>query len=253
MGVSAMPRRKILVALFFSLLIHGVVAFYANVNTFSVDARRVNQYPQFASLSVRVMPPKNIISVETAAKAVTPKPIKPKPIKSPSRPAKPIVKKQPLKKTVVNKILPVKKSKPTPREAPSATAMVDENSHTNAKQPEPANNPVVTLNTEKFDAFDTNEVTETPPQIAEYFNNPKPIYPLAAKRRGMQGQVLLEVTVNTLGIASKVIVKQSSGFKILDNAAVKAVASWKFVPAMSNSIPMESIVEVPIRFELAQG
>jgi len=68
----------------------------------------------------------------------------------------------------------------------------------------------------------------------------------------MQGQVLLEVTVTTTGTASKVIVKQSSGFKILDKAAVTAVASWKFVPAMNNATPIKAVVEIPIRFELTE-
>ncbi len=95
--------------------------------------------------------------------------------------------------------------------------------------------------------------TTAPPQMPDYLNNPKPFYPLAAKRRGMQGRVLLEVTVSASGAATKIMIKKSSGYKLLDRAASDTVASWQFIPASQNGQNIESIVEIPIHFELTQG
>jgi protein TonB len=45
-------------------------------------------------------------------------------------------------------------------------------------------------------------------------------------------------------------VKRSSGYEILDKAAMEAVERWKFKPAMADGFPVEGEVEVPIRFKL---
>jgi protein TonB len=46
------------------------------------------------------------------------------------------------------------------------------------------------------------------------------------------------------------MVKESSGFQSLDNAAVKAVQKWKFAPARMGSLAIASHVDIPIRFQL---
>jgi protein TonB len=92
-----------------------------------------------------------------------------------------------------------------------------------------------------------------PPQTPDYLNNPKPFYPLAAKRRGIKGRVILEVIVSASGAATQVLIKKSSGYKLLDRAASDTVASWRFIPASEDGENIEAIVEIPIRFELTQG
>lgn len=83
--------------------------------------------------------------------------------------------------------------------------------------------------------------------------NPKPIYPLAARRRGMQGVVLLGVFVNMKGYVAKVNILKTSGYKILDTAAVNSVENWRFIPAKNGEDAIESRVEVPIKFILNQS
>ena len=83
-----------------------------------------------------------------------------------------------------------------------------------------------------------------------YRHNPKPAYPLAARRRGQEGLVLLLVRVTDKGRAAKVELKQTSGFSLLDAAALKAVRDWEFEPARLGFIPIESEIEVPVRFKL---
>ena len=79
----------------------------------------------------------------------------------------------------------------------------------------------------------------------EYLSNPRPIYPFAARQRHLQGTVLLLVTLDEAGNPTSVSVEQSSGYKILDQAAQKKVAAdWRFKPGQS------STVHVPVEFHL---
>jgi protein TonB len=91
----------------------------------------------------------------------------------------------------------------------------------------------------------------TPPssEIA-YGHNPKPNYPLAAKRRGMEGVVELMVLVDEKGAPVTVDVKHSSGFTVLDREALKAVAQWRFEPAHRGGVAVAGEVVVPVRFQL---
>lgn len=81
-------------------------------------------------------------------------------------------------------------------------------------------------------------------------NNPKPPYPLAARRHGAQGRVILSVQVSASGTSNTVLLKRSSGHAVLDNAALQTVRRWRFVPARRGAAPVESWVDVPILFRL---
>ena len=78
-----------------------------------------------------------------------------------------------------------------------------------------------------------------------------PIYPRIAKKSGWEGTVLVRVTVEANGRASKVDVSRSSGHKVLDDAAVKAIKRWSFRPARDGNIPIRSVVVIPIGFSLS--
>jgi protein TonB len=84
----------------------------------------------------------------------------------------------------------------------------------------------------------------------DYLKNPKPKYPPVAERRNQQGTVVLNVTVSASGRAAKISVKKSSGFELLDQAAITAVREWEFTPARIGSLAVESEIEVPWRFTL---
>ena len=85
----------------------------------------------------------------------------------------------------------------------------------------------------------------------DYLKNPEPEYPLAARRRRQSGSVVLNVTVSGSGRATEISIKTSSGYDLLDQAALKAVKAWEFEPARIRSVGMESKIEVPIRFKLS--
>ncbi|MBI2295105.1 MAG: energy transducer TonB [Betaproteobacteria bacterium] len=93
--------------------------------------------------------------------------------------------------------------------------------------------------------------TLTPPSFsAGYLRNPPPHYPLAARRAGEQGTVTLKVLVTREGLPARVNVEKGSGSRHLDNAALEAVKTWRFVPARQGAEPVESWVLVPIVFRL---
>ena len=85
---------------------------------------------------------------------------------------------------------------------------------------------------------------------ADYLDNPKPVYPLVARRLGEQGKVLLRVYVSAAGLAEKVELKAGSGFARLDQAAEEAVSRWRFVPARRGEQAVAAWVQVPITFQL---
>ena len=86
--------------------------------------------------------------------------------------------------------------------------------------------------------------------VPRYRSTPPPEYPPAARQQHQEGVVLLEVAVGADGRPGQIGVKQSSGFPLLDRAAVTAVHRWTFEPARTAGLPVESHVEIPIRFRL---
>jgi TonB family protein len=83
-----------------------------------------------------------------------------------------------------------------------------------------------------------------------YGFRPEPQYPSFAVRRGYEGTVLLRVCVLKNGRVTEVHVKETSGYKILDEAARRAVELWRFTPALLDVNPIDSWVLVPITFQL---
>jgi protein TonB len=87
---------------------------------------------------------------------------------------------------------------------------------------------------------------------ASYRHTPLPPYPPAAREQRLEGLVVLSVLVGTDGRVGDVNVATSSGFRILDDVAAKAVRKWTFAPARRGSRAVESVVEVPLKFALSR-
>jgi periplasmic protein TonB len=82
--------------------------------------------------------------------------------------------------------------------------------------------------------------------------NPWPRYPAAARRRGIEGEVLVEVRVGADGAPAGVEILRSSGSALLDAAAVEALERWRFEPARSGGQPVAGTVEIPVTFKLTE-
>ena len=96
-----------------------------------------------------------------------------------------------------------------------------------------------------------NKAAESEPVFdAAYLNNPAPFYPAAAKRKSIQGKVLIDVVVKTDGTAAQVQIARSSGYGDLDEAAIDAIKQWRFIPAKSKGQAIQANVIVPIEFKI---
>jgi len=87
---------------------------------------------------------------------------------------------------------------------------------------------------------------------ADYLRNPAPPYPPISRRMREEGKVTLRVLVTPQGAAESVEVKNSSGSARLDEAALRTVRQWKFIPARRGETPVQSWVLVPVIFKLEQ-
>jgi len=96
------------------------------------------------------------------------------------------------------------------------------------------------------------QVAETSPfQQLSVAVGPPPTYPRMAITRGIEGTVMLRIHVDAAGKPMEVSVEQSSGSRILDEAALKFVkAHWTFVPAQSGGQAIDAWGLVPIQYVL---
>jgi len=169
-----------------------------------------------------------------AAPVAQPKPEEPKkpPVKKPAKPKKPVVRKQmelPKPLAMAEEMLPA----PSKLESAPASAT-------------PAANVANVGGKATADVAPFTEANFN----ANYGSNPKPKYPGIATSRGWEGSVHLLVKVSAEGDSEEVTVQRSSGYDVLDEAAIEAVEKWKFIPAKRGETPVSSSVVVPINFVL---
>jgi len=97
-------------------------------------------------------------------------------------------------------------------------------------------------------------VAGAPPPLADFcVQRTPPVYPLAARRRGVQGRVILRVTVEPGGYVSQARVATSSGSKSLDEAALTAVKRWRcrLLPRTDGAVALTALQ--PFNFVLSKN
>ncbi|MDH2436575.1 TonB family protein [Pokkaliibacter sp. MBI-7] len=209
--------------------------------------------PATADNESRKRPNVPVVATVTEASEPAPKPLKPKPL--------------PEKKSPVSAAKPASHIKPPAAPKPPAA----EKKHaTTSMQAQPTNQPLQPAKPDSPPQTDTSK--QTPPkdssagsspltQSAAAANkgspssasdrytlgsadNPSPHYPSRARQNNWQGRVTLRVTLTPDGRAEKVDVAESSGYGVLDRAALATVQQWRFRAGSSET------VLVPIRFKL---
>ncbi|MDR6962437.1 energy transducer TonB [Shewanella putrefaciens] len=75
-------------------------------------------------------------------------------------------------------------------------------------------------------------------------------YPKMAKRLRQQGVALLKVKVSEQGECLQVALVSSSGFDLLDRAAMDYAKSWLFESAHKNGEKVSAWVEIPVHFSI---
>ncbi|WP_269533266.1 energy transducer TonB [Chitinimonas sp. BJYL2] len=159
-------------------------------------------------------------------------------------------------KPVIEELPPPKPAEPPPPRAQKALPKAES---------VPANTPVVAIPVDdKLPVSDApaaivppappppapvEKVTE-PFGKAGYLNNPAPEYPEFAQSQGWEGKVVLRVRVLATGKVDALEIQQSSGRKLLDDAASKAIKGWTFAPAKRGQTPIDGWATVPIVFRL---
>ena len=77
----------------------------------------------------------------------------------------------------------------------------------------------------------------------------KPDYTEEARRRAVEGDVVLEIVVLSDGTVGDVRVLRSLGYG-LDEQAVRAMREWRFHAAQRQGVPVDVVVEVAMEFRL---
>lgn len=85
-------------------------------------------------------------------------------------------------------------------------------------------------------------------QAAKLVSQQQPIYPAEARAAGIEGSVLLNVTIAKDGSVSDVQIAQ--GNSVLAQAAMKAVMNWKYEPTLLNGEPAQVATQVKVNFSL---
>jgi TonB family protein len=75
-------------------------------------------------------------------------------------------------------------------------------------------------------------------------------YPMEAQRNGWEGTVVVQVYVNEDGKITKARMTHSSGFDVLDNAAVESVLGWHFEPAVEHGGTASGWATVQVVFKV---
>jgi periplasmic protein TonB len=96
------------------------------------------------------------------------------------------------------------------------------------------------------------------PQTEEYVQVTQPtfvmqathVYPTEAARRHQQGTIVLMLYINGSGTLERVEIVKSSGFPLLDAAAIKEMNQSRFEPAMDGAIPIRSRAQASVTYRL---
>jgi TonB family protein len=80
-----------------------------------------------------------------------------------------------------------------------------------------------------------------------------PPYPQQARQQGIEGVVVVRLTVDTEGKPQNVRVGRSSGQTLLDDAAVAHVAKAHFSPGARDGVPVAAAITFRVRFRLTSG
>lgn len=118
------------------------------------------------------------------------------------------------------------------------------------------------INNQYINKLEEKTETKKEPEIKEnnqgdnvlkeggYITIPKPKYPTEALEKGEEGTVKLNVIIDTDALVKDVIIIQSSGSEILDNAAKNAARKARYEPKRINGEPVTTQYMTSFTFKL---
>jgi protein TonB len=216
--------------------------------------------PEPVASVVQESPPEPVPVVEEAAPEPTPVEIaegqpEPAPVEPEMAPPVEIARPlppPPLPRPVPVKSKPIERKPPTteptpPKSEPAEAAPVAVSVATVPAPSAPA--PPATSAAPPAPPAESSE----PPVVHEprYRHPPTPPrFPPRALELNQHGTVVVRALVGPDGASHEIIVWRSSGFALLDQAALRAVREWAFEPASIGGRRIASWVEVPVRFAI---
>ena len=182
-----------------------------------------------------------VIPVEVLAQFIEPA----QPKVEPSPPPKPKEKPQPTAQKPQPQPLP-----PAPMPLAIAAAEPSPNAVTGSTTPQPPAPPVAAAVSAAPPAPPAPPRIQLPDSNADYLNNKPPNYPPLSRRLGEQGKVMVRVFIDVDGKAKQTEIRTSSGYDRLDQAALRTVQEWTYVPGKVNGEAKAMWFNVPINFVL---
>ena len=194
---------------------------------------------QQLSITEPEITPPSVVGILVAPEP-KPTPPPPKPVPPPPKPEpKPVTKPEPK---------PVAKPTPKPTPKPEPVREVAQEPVQQAT-PAPVAPPAPLV--QQANPAPAAPAPITPPRTdAAHLNNPAPQYPALSRRLGEQGRVMLDVYILPDGSVGEIKLNRSSGFPRLDNAALQAVKTWKYVPAKRGDTAIPFWYVQPVSFVL---
>lgn len=89
------------------------------------------------------------------------------------------------------------------------------------------------------------------PSPIQGINKPPP-YPRVARVRAWEGAVTLAIEIRQDGTAGDIRIESSSGYQVLDQAAVDAARAWRFNPARHNGQAVSATLKIKVEFKLTE-
>lgn len=77
-----------------------------------------------------------------------------------------------------------------------------------------------------------------------------PVYPWLARFFEIEGKVVVKLRISAKGEVLDVKLHKSSGYQVLDDAAIRYAKMLQFVPARDGNKPVESEALLPVNFHL---
>ena len=87
---------------------------------------------------------------------------------------------------------------------------------------------------------------EAPPKVLRQV---LPEFPAEAREQGWQGRAYVNIVVGVDGRVADARIRSSSGYAVLDEAALQAVRQWQCSPALGkDGKPVQGLMQVPMHF-----
>jgi len=87
-----------------------------------------------------------------------------------------------------------------------------------------------------------------PTYDAKATNGPVPDYPMQAEKEGLEGTVIVGVTVGVNGQVVRARIIQRSSADVLDNEAVRTAEKWQYRAALQDGKPIASEIKMQVTF-----